>query len=241
MKKREYVLVTGGAQGIGAGIVKRLIEDGYCPIILDLAEPDKDVDAEFFRVDLSDAESTSRLLAEISEKYQVCRLVNNVGMVSPALLEETSLEDFQKVMMLNAQTALLCIQALLPGMRQAKFGRVVSITSRTVLGKEMRTAYSASKGAIASMTRTWALELAADGITVNAVAPGPIGTEAFNKNNPPDLPQTRSIIDRIPVQRLGKPEDVAQAVSFFLDENSSFITGQTLYVCGGITVGLSTN
>jgi NAD(P)-dependent dehydrogenase (short-subunit alcohol dehydrogenase family) len=241
MKKIEYVLVTGGAQGIGAGIVDRLIEDGYRPLVLDIAEPDKGVEAEFFRVDLGDAKSTSRLLAEIVEKFHVYRLVNNVGIVSPALLEDTSLEDFNRVIMLNAQTALLCIQALLPGMRQAKFGRVVSITSRTALGKEMRTAYSASKGAIASMTRTWALELAADGITVNAVAPGPIETEAFNKNNPPDLPQTRAIIERIPLQRLGKPDDVAQAVSFFLDENSSFITGQTLYVCGGITIGLNTN
>ena len=83
------------------------------------------------------------------------------------------------------------------------------------------------------------LELAADGITVNAVAPGPIATEAFERNNPPEAPRTQAIVNRVPVKRLGKPEDVAQAASFFLDECNGFITGQTLFVCGGLTVGLA--
>jgi NAD(P)-dependent dehydrogenase (short-subunit alcohol dehydrogenase family) len=224
--KKEYVVVTGGSQGIGAGIVSRLSSDGYQPIILDQVEPAKGLDAEFYKIDLS--------------KYPVTRLVNNVGIVRPALLEDTSLEDFNQVMLLNAQTALICVKTLVPVMRKQKYGRIVSITSRTVLGKEMRTAYSASKGALAAMTRTWALELAADGITVNAVAPGPIETEAFKKNNPLSDPRTQAIVNGIPVKRLGAPADVAQAVSFFLDKKSGFITGQTLYVCGGLTVGLNT-
>ena len=142
-------------------------------------------------------------------------------------------------MSLNSRTALQCVQAVLPAMRKRRYGRIVSITSRAVLGKELRTAYSASKGALAAMTRTWALELASEGITVNSVAPGPILTEAFTRNNPPDSERTRAIIDGVPVGRLGTAEDVANAVSFFLDENSGFVTGQTLYVCGGLTVGLS--
>jgi NAD(P)-dependent dehydrogenase (short-subunit alcohol dehydrogenase family) len=116
----------------------------------------------------------------------------------------------------------------------------VSITSRVVLGKELRTAYSGSKGALTAMTRTWALEFAKDGVTVNAVAPGPIGTETFFNNNPPESDRTRKIIDGVPVRRLGSPEDIAHAVSYFLDDRSGFVTGQTLYVCGGMTVGLTT-
>ena len=238
--KKEHVLVTGGSLGIGAGIVSRLIRDGYLPIILDQLEPAQGVDAEFFKIDLSDAEATRSLLEEILAKYTLTRLVNNVGIVRPASLEFTSLEDFEQVMMLNARTAMICVQALLPAMREKHFGRIVSITSRATLGKEKRSAYSASKGALAAMTRTWALELAHDGITVNAVAPGPIETEAFKKNNPLSDPRTSSMVNGIPVKRLGTPADVAQAVSFFLDENSGFITGQTLYVCGGLTVGGNT-
>ena len=238
--KKEHVLVTGGSLGIGAGIVSRLIREGYLPIILDKLEPAQGVDAEFFKIDLSNAEATRSLLEEILAKYPITRLVNNVGIVRPALLESTSLEDFEQVMMLNARTAMICAQALLPAMREQHFGRIVSITSRTTLGKEKRSAYSASKGALAAMTRTWALELAPDGITVNAVAPGPIETEAFKKNNPLSDPRTSSIINGIPVKRLGTPADVAQAVSFFLDKNSGFITGQTLYVCGGLTLGGNT-
>ena len=238
--KKEFVVITGGSQGIGAGITSRLSEEGYLPIILDQVEAPRGLGAEFYKIDLSDTRATIQLLEEIAGQYPVTRLVNNVGIVRPALLENCSGEDFNQVMLLNAQTALNCVQALVPVMRLQKFGRIVSITSRTVLGKELRTAYSASKGALAAMTRTWALELAVDGITVNAVAPGPIETEAFIKNNPLSDPRTRATVSGIPVKRLGTPADVAQAVSFFLDRKSGFITGQTLYVCGGLTVGLNT-
>ena len=87
------------------------------------------------------------------------------------------------------------------------------------------------------LTRTWALELASDGITVNAVAPGPIGTEMFEAHNPPAAPATRALIEQIPVGRIGRPEEVAAAIAFFLSEEAGFVTGQTLYVCGGLSVG----
>ena len=100
-------------------------------------------------------------------------------------------------------------------------------------------AFGATKGAIISMTRAWALELAPQGITVNAIAPGPIATELFTQVNPPGDPRTEALLASIPVGRIGEPEDVARAAGFFLAEENSYITGQTLYVCGGRTVGVA--
>jgi len=231
-------VVTGGARNIGQAISLRLQQDGYCVIVVDIVEPEAEsLKADAQQVDLSDADATYKVMVEIAKSHTVSRLVNNVGIVAPALLEEVQLEDFDKLMHLNVRSALICTQALLPSIKAYGPGRIVLNISRVVLGKEARTVYSATKGALQSMARTWALELAEHGITVNCVAPGPIATSAFWENNPPDSKRARRIIDNIPLGRMGQPEDVAQAVSFYCDERSGFITGQTLFVCGGVTVG----
>lgn len=236
--RQNCAVVTGGARNIGQAIALRLQQEGYYVIVLDIVEPEADsLKADARLVDLSDEKATTAALKEITDTNQVSRLVNNVGIVAPALLDETRIEDFDRLMHINVRSALICTQALLPSMRAQGFGRIVMNASRVILGKEARTLYSATKGALQSMARTWALELAADGITVNCVAPGPIATTAFWENNPPDSERARRIVDNIPAKRMGQPEDVAQAVSFFCDERSGFITGQTLFVCGGVTVG----
>ncbi|WP_280564827.1 SDR family oxidoreductase [Chromohalobacter sp. 48-RD10] len=236
--QNHCAVVTGGARNIGQAIALRLQQDGYYVIVVDIVEPETDsLKAEARQVDLADADATRRVMEEIAERYTVTRLVNNVGIVTPALLEEAWLEDFDKLMHLNVRSALVCTQALLPAMKAHGMGRIVLNTSRVVLGKEARTIYSATKGALQSMARTWALELAEHGITVNCVAPGPIATSAFWQNNPPDSERAHRIIGNIPLRRMGRPEDVAQAISFFCDERSGFITGQTLFVCGGVTTG----
>jgi NAD(P)-dependent dehydrogenase (short-subunit alcohol dehydrogenase family) len=231
-------LVTGGSKGIGAAVVRALEASGHETIVLDIAAPEQDFSGTYYEIDLSDASMTGQVLQDVVTRHRILRLVNNIGAVQPALLEDTSIDDFQSVFDLNARSALMCAQAVLPAMRAAGFGRIVSVTSRAVLGKHRRTAYAASKGAITSMTRTWALELASAGITVNAVAPGPIATELFKANNPDDAPATKKILQSIPVQRVGTPDDVAHAINFFLDDRSGFVTGQTLFVCGGMTIGL---
>lgn len=231
-------VITGGARNIGQAIALRLQQDGYRTVVLDIETPEAEsLKADARRVDLGDLDATRQLLEEIAAAHPVTCLVNNVGVVRPALLDDTRVEDFDPLMHLNVRSALVCTQALLPNMRRHGQGRIVMNASRVVLGKEARTLYSATKGALQSMARTWALELAGDGITVNCVAPGPIATTAFWENNPPDSARARRIVENIPMQRMGEPDDVAQAVSFFCDPRSSFITGQTLFICGGVTVG----
>lgn len=227
----ERVLITGGANGIGAAIAKKCREAGYETVILDRAGDDA------IHCDLSDPESTRDALEQALAGGPITRLVNNVGAVFANSLSDQTVEEFDDAVALNLRSAFLCAQALVPGMREAGFGRIVNIASRAALGKELRTAYSATKAGLQGMTRTWALEEGKRGITVNAVAPGPIATELFMNANPADSERTKAIVNSIPVGRMGTPDDVAHAVGFLLSADAGFITGQTLYVCGGMTVG----
>ncbi|WP_439598683.1 SDR family oxidoreductase [Falsiroseomonas sp.] len=236
----DTVLVTGGSGGIGRAIAQRAAAAGWRVVNLDLRAPATPLPTEdFFACDFADLAQARDVLARVAARHAPTRLVNNVGVVKPAALEETSVEDLATVMDVNLRSAVLAAQALLPAMRAAGFGRIVNIASRAALGKELRSAYGASKAGLIGLARTWALELAADGITVNAIGPGPIATELFQRANPDNSPRTRAIIEGVPVKRLGTPEDVANAVDFFLDARSGFVTGQVLYVCGGLTVGLA--
>lgn len=237
----DRTLVTGGAGGIGLAVARQERMAGRAVVVLDREPPPPDLEARFLCVDLMSEAATAEALTEALSEGPITRLVNNVGMVRPASLDDTTAEDFAAVMRLNLGVAIQVTQALVPGMRAARFGRIVNVSSRAAYGKELRTAYAASKAGLLGATRTWALELGRDGITVNAVAPGPIATPLFTAANPPDAPRTRAIVESIPVGRMGTPEDVAQAVGFFLGESAGFITGQTLPVCGGITVGKGAN
>lgn len=238
MIAERCAIVTGGAHNIGLGIARRLRTDGWRVHVLDIETPeDAALRPDAHKVDLSDVQATRSTIADITGSGAVTCLVNNVGLVRPAPLRDVDLDDFDTVMHLNLRSAIVATLGVLPGMRHAGTGRIIMNTSRVTKGKIDRTFYSASKGALQSMARTWGLELAPLGITVNCVAPGPIATSAFWQNNPEDAPATRAIIDSIPVGRMGTPEDVAHAVSFFADERSSFVTGQTVFVCGGTSVG----
>ncbi len=236
---RPRALITGGGAGIGLAAAERCWADGYLPIIID-RNVDK-VPANFVAIqaDLSSADDTARALQTALADGAITRLVNNVGIVVPADAASQTLAEFDLAVQLNLRCAFQCMQALLPGMKEAGFGRIVNMSSRAALGKDLRTAYSATKAGLLGMTRVWALELGQFGITANAIGPGPIRTELFDKANPPDAPRTQKIIQSVPVKRVGTPDDVAHAVAYMLDERSGFVTGQTLYVCGGMTVGVA--
>lgn len=234
MATRERILITGGASGIGRAIAENGAANGWDVVVLD-RQPSPV--GKTVLADLSDTSDTARALAEALADGPITRLVNNVGAVFPAPLREQSLDDVDGAYALNLRCAVQCAQAVVPGMSEAGFGRIVNMASRAALGKELRTAYAASKAGLIGLTRVWALELGPEGITVNAIGPGPIATELFAQAN--DAERTKRITDAIPVRRMGTPADVAHTAAYLLDERAGFVTGQTIYVCGGLTVGVS--
>lgn len=231
-------LVTGGSAGIGLAICRAFLGAGYDVVSLDRQPgPLRHARLRTITVDLSD-ESATEQAAHEATREPVTTLVHNAGMIRPALLAQASAADLAALSRLHLGAALVLVQAALPAMRAARFGRIVLISSRAVLGLATRTAYSATKAGMLGMARTWALELGPDGITVNAVGPGPIaGTEMFHDVLPQGDPRIEALAQTIPVRRLGQPEDVARMVLFLADPASGFITGQTMFVCGGTSVG----
>jgi 3-oxoacyl-[acyl-carrier protein] reductase len=231
-------VVTGASAGIGRAVAARLLAGGYEVISLDVQPPTLKV--KHFEVDLTDAEATRQAAAEIARSHAVTTLVHNAGIIRPAPLPEVKLEDFQALANLHLSAAIVLAQAVLPAMKAATYGRIVLVSSRAVLGLPTRTSYSATKAGMLGLARTWALELAPHGITVNVVAPGPIRTANFHSVIPEGSPQVERVAQAIPVKRLGEPDDVARAVLFFADRDAGFVTGQVLYVCGGTSVGTLT-
>jgi 3-oxoacyl-[acyl-carrier protein] reductase len=230
-------IVTGASTGIGEAIAVRLLDAGHTVIALQRRAPRvKHARLVHRQIDLADTDAARAVTEELAARYPVRYLVNNAGANRPGLLEHATTEDLDYVYALNVRAAMILIQAFTPGMREAKFGRIVSMSSRAVLGKTYRTVYSAAKAGLIGMTRTLSLELAGDGITINAVAPGPVATELFDNGHPHGSEKRQRVIDSIPVKRVGTPEDVARTVTFLLDDESGFITGQTLFVCGGSSV-----
>lgn len=231
-------VITGGNQGIGADLAKRMLAEGYSVVSVARHAPDFSHERlSSFEADLIDPRAVVQVAAEIASAHKVTHLVHNAGLIWPKLVEEATPEDIAGLSQLHLGSALTLLQAVLPAMKERRFGRVLFNASRAALGAPTRTAYSATKAGMIGMARTWALELAPHGITVNVVAPGPILTDNFWGVIPKGSEQESALAGRIPVRRLGTVEDVTNAFMFFAGEKSGFVTGQTLYVCGGASVG----
>lgn len=236
---REATIVTGASHGIGRAIAARLAEDGQHVLNLDRVPPACGRDpAEHHSVDFQDVAAVRDTLATVLARYRVTRLVNNVGIVWTQSVADTSLENLDTTLAVHLRSTILCAQMVTPGMADVGFGRIVNISSRTLVGKEGRTTYGMAKGALAALTRSWGIEFARDGITVNAVAPGPVNTALFREGNPPGHPRTLELLRTVPMGRTAEPWEVAHAVASFLDRRASYITGQILFVCGGQTLGV---
>lgn len=233
-------VVTGGSAGIGRAVAEKLLHTHDEVISLDVQPCEPLPRLRHVQVDLTDTAATARAAEDIARGHRVTTIVHNAGVIRPALLPDVKLEDFNALVNLHLSAAILLAQAALPAMQAAGYGRIVLVSTRAVLGLATRTSYAATKAGMLGMARTWALELAPLGITVNVVAPGPIKTANFHGIVPEGSAQAERIAQAIPVKRLGQPDDVARAVLFFADRDAGFVTGQVLYVCGGTSVGTLT-
>jgi NAD(P)-dependent dehydrogenase (short-subunit alcohol dehydrogenase family) len=237
----RVIIVTGGAQGIGRAIAQRLHEEGATIVIADLQGHEaaaEELGGLGVRVDVSSEDDTKAMAAAALERYgRIDGLVNNAGIYStlvPKPFEQIDVDEWRKVYDVNVLGMFLCIRAVTPAMREAGFGRIVNIASGTPYkGVPFLLHYVTSKGAVITMTRSVAKEVAGDGILVNTVAPGFTMSDGVLANQVQvDQLQEISLKARL-VQRDQYPSDVVGAVAFFCSPDADFITGQSLVVDGG--------
>lgn len=232
------VIITGGTRGIGAATVRRFVEGGDRVHFLyeksdELAEQlARELGAVPHKCDVADESRIREVFAEIGPADV---LVNNAGICDYNPINYVSAETFRRIMDVNVTGMFLCAQAALPGMLREQKGAIVNVSSMWGrVGSSCEVAYSASKAAVLGMTKALAMELGPSGIRVNAVAPGVIVTDMVNNVSEEVLEGLRQ---ETPLERLGRPEDVAEAIWYLASEQASFITGTVLDVNGGFVIG----
>jgi 3-oxoacyl-[acyl-carrier protein] reductase len=244
----RVAFVTGAGRGIGAATALRLAEDGARVVLADIdPEGCQQVAAEIEQpgsqalaifCDVEDREAVEAAVAQGVERFgRLDILVNNAGVLRDNLLFKMSDDDWETVMNVHLKGAFLCSRAAQAHMVQQKYGRIISLSSVSALGNRGQANYSTAKAGLQGLTRTLAIELGPFGVTANAVAPGFIDTEmtrATARRQGHDPQQVIEMASKsIPVRRVGQPRDVANVICFLASEESSYVTGQIIYVAGG--------
>jgi 3-oxoacyl-[acyl-carrier protein] reductase len=245
---QRFAIVTGAARGIGAAVAKRLAREGHAVGVIDLREADcaATVDAITgeggsampVAADVADeAAVTSAVERVAAELGPPTVLVNNAGFARDADLGEMTTEQWDEVQGVHLRGAFLTSRAALPYMVEARWGRIINVSSISALGHAGRVNYASAKAGVIGFTKALALELGSQGVTVNAIAPGFIVsdmTAATARRLGRDFEEHQRIAaESIPVGRVGQPEDIAHAASFFASPDAGFVSGQVLYVAGG--------
>ena len=238
----KYCVITGGGKGIGAAIAKAYLEHGAKGVaLLDMDEEGATATAKALdpngdrtmvaRCDVGNEESVTEAFAKVYAQFgRVDVLVNNAGFTRDAMFHKMSTEQFLQVINVHVHGMFYCTKQVIEGMREQKYGRIVNMSSMAAFGNMGQSNYSAAKSAVIGMTKTLALEVAAKGITVNCIAPGLVGTDIIN-TIPEKVMET--LIDNIPMKRIGQVEDVSNLAAFLTSDASSYITGQCILCSGG--------
>lgn len=234
--KDSCVLITGATKGIGWALTQRLADLGCHVVGIARNTAEIDFPGYLYECDLSDAGQTQDVLQVIRDKFPVDAVVNNVGSAISQPLGSVELSALYETFDMNVRTAVQVTQAFVESMKVRRSGRIINLCSLSVRGAREATSYAAAKSAIIGCTRTWALDLAEYGITVNAVAPGAIDTELF-MNAMPAADVASAAASMVPMGRLGTANEVAALISFLLSADAGFITGQIIGIDGGGSLG----
>ena len=246
----RVAVVTGGASGIGGGVVERFVEAGACVAIVDFDQELGEASRErlladvpgaqciFLKADVSSEQQVAAVALEIGKRFgHVNYLINNAGIVLVKALEESTSEDWDHVMNVNVKSVFLMMKYLFPHLRNNSPAAVVNVGSvSSFVGQKLTPIYVASKGAVVMLSKTMALDYARYGIRVNCVCPGITDTPMLQLHvqNSIDPEKTlRDRLDRVPLDRILSPTDIANAIVFLCSDESSGITGTTLVVDGG--------